>query len=265
MLHCLYSWEQNINLGEVDIYKDNNNSTGEFCTARAGFAEFIDTPEIREATQDLFTCIESCSDPDDCVVITGHSQGGASSAVLAILIYSAMPTVVTFGMPPTLKKGCTLLPDRFYRFVNSRQEDYEDDDIAFDPVPFSPTFVSHSVHYGNYLLVGPDKTAAKFLGFDQNYTFMPDISDRQNEIAAHSMNGTNHSYAARLADLLDTGNSGSFPVSTDGFSNGTFCEPQYGMLCESGSCQNFACAPTVSELCVKGSCQEDNDCASGVW
>jgi hypothetical protein len=176
-----------------------------------------------------------------------------------------MPTVVTFGMPPALKANCTLVPERFYRFVNSRKEDDEEDDIAFDPVPFSFTFLSNSVHYGHFLLVGPDKTAAKYLGSNQNYTFKPDFSDEQNEIAAHKMNGTDDSYAARVADLLDTGNSGSFPVSTDGFSNGTFCEPQYGVICESGSCQNFACAPPVSELCIKGSCQKDNDCASGVW
>jgi hypothetical protein len=249
----------------VEIYKDNDNSTGEFCVSRKGFAEFIQTPEFLDATQTLFTCIESCPDPGDCVVITGHSQGGASSIVLSVLLYSRMPTVVTFGMPPALQKGCTLVPENFYRFVNTRKEDDEEDDLAFDPVPFSPAFFSHSVHYGHFLLVGADKTAAKLLGVDQNYTFSPSLDDRQNEIAAHTMNGTNYSYAARVADLLDTGTSGSFPVSTDGFSDGSFCEFQYAEICRSGSCRNFTCAEIVSELCVKGSCEGGNDCASGVW
>ena len=49
--------------------------------------------------------------------------------------------------------GCELVPAaRFYRFV-----DKEDDDISFDPVPLIPGFVSWSVHYGHYLLVGEDE------------------------------------------------------------------------------------------------------------
>ena len=264
ILHCvfLYSWEQNIDLGEVNIYKDNDNTTDEFCVARAGFAEFVLTPEVLPAYEELSTCVDTCSDPEDCVVITGHSQGAASSIILSILIYSLTPTVVTFGMPPALKEGCAFVhSDRFYRFVNFRQEDDEFDDIGFDPVPFSPTFISGSVHYGHYILVGPDKTAAKYLGFDQNYTFEVDFSDRQNEIASHTMNGTDYSYAARVANLL---NSTSFPVSTDGFSDGTVCETQYREICASGTCRNFSCAQPLSELCVEGSCEDDSDCESGV-
>jgi hypothetical protein len=68
---------------------------------------------------------------------------------------------------------------------------------------------------------------------------MPDFFDRENEIAAHSMAGQPYSYEARVMNLLDAT---SFPVSTDGFNSGVFCEPQYGELCASGSCQNYACA-----------------------
>jgi hypothetical protein len=252
------SWLQNLNLGKLDIYKDNNNATGDFCVARAGFADFLFTKVVAEAYQDLKNCAETCSDPDHCVVITGHSQGGASSAVLSILLYSLMPTVVTFGMPPAFEENCTLLPsDRFFRFVNHMDD--ANNEMVFDLVPFSD-FFSGAVHYGHYILVGPDKTAAKLLGFDQNYTFIPDFLG----IAAHTMSGTNYSYAARVANLLNTS---SFPISTDGFSGGIICDAEYGELCASGSCQNLTCAqpsttapttaPTTALTSIKTSAGEN--------
>ena len=78
------------------------------------------------------------------------------------------------------------------------------------------------------------------------------------------MAGQNYSYTARIEALVNTGNTTGFPVSMDGFANGTLCEPQYGELCKSGSCQDFACAAKVANLCVKASCEAGNDCESGV-
>lgn len=227
-------WEQNLDLREDRLYKNNDNTTGEFCEVRRGYSDFLRSDEFGLAAKDLQSCIPSCSDPNDCVVITGHSQGGASAAVASILAYDLMPTIFTFGMPPAAKEACTLIPgERLYRFVNHRKETDEDDDLGFDPVPFSPTLFSHSKHYGYYLLVGPDKTAAKYLGLDQNYTFEPSINDRVNEIAAHNMNGTNHSYLSRIEGLLETGQTTGFPVTTDGFAEGVPCEPNYSELVRS--------------------------------
>ena len=179
-----------------------------------------------------------------------------------------MPLVVTFGMPAAAVSGCELVPSaRFYRFVNSKKEDDEDEDVAFDPVPFSTTLGSGAVHYGHYLLVGEDKNNAVYLGLDQNYTFEPTLSDSQNEIDAHSMAGISYSYESRMGALLDTAKNTSMPVSTDGFDGGTLCEPEYAVLCASGSCQDFMCASQIEELCIKNSCKENSDCVSGscVW
>jgi len=53
-------------------------------------------------------------------------------------------------------------------------------------------------------------------------------------------------------------------VSTDGFREGTICEPDYAELCATESCQDFSCAARVQETCIPGSCQQGSDCATGV-
>lgn len=265
---------------------------------RAGFADFVFTSVALQAQEDLLSCLErNCADKDACLFITGHSQGGAASLVLctymqscimplvdlpkyfsylaipfaplaAILTYSLTPTVVTFGMPPAAVPGCDVVPSqRFYRFVNSRKEDDESDDIAFDPVPFSPTFISGSAHYGHFLLVGEDPNNAVYLGFDQNSTLEPSFTDRTNEIEAHSLSGVPYSYESRINALLDTAKRTGMPVSTDGFADGTVCEPEYSDICASRSCRDFVCTANSEGLCIKGSCEEDVDCVSGscVW
>ena len=181
-------WEQNLDIRSDMAYKNNDNTTEDPCEVRRGYSDFLRTDVVAQASRDLMECVPACTDANDCVVVTGHSQGGASAVVASILIYDLMPTLVTFGQPPAAAEGCMWIPsDRFYRFVNHKKEFDEEDDLGFDPVPYSPTLFSHSVHYGYYLLVGPDMTAAKYLGKDTNYTFTPALSDRQNEIAAHTV------------------------------------------------------------------------------
>ena len=46
--------------------------------------------------------MDAGSDPEDCLVITGHSQGGATATIASILLYDQLPTVVTFGQPPAV-------------------------------------------------------------------------------------------------------------------------------------------------------------------
>jgi hypothetical protein len=118
-------WSQNINLDDVKLYKDNNESQA-FCEGRAGFADFIFTAAVVQGRIDLQDCYESCVDPLDCIVVTGHSQGGATAVHASILLYSLNPTVVTFGQPPAVDAGCDLIPSQqFFRFVNSKLEDGE--------------------------------------------------------------------------------------------------------------------------------------------
>ena len=129
---------------------------------------------------------------------------------------------------------------------------------------YAPNWVSGSEHYGFNILVGEDPSNVYIGGFGSDVEFDPSRAD--NEAAAHSMSGTNHSYQSRIYALYD-----SLPdVGTDGNVEGTVCEDSYMVLCQSGSCVENLCTPTggVNETCIKGSCESDADCAGDlvcVW
>ena len=147
--------------------------------------------------------------------------------------------------------------------MNSKVEAGEDDDLAFDAVPFSPTFISGSAHYGFYLMLGdndPDgKTSGiKYLGYDDNGDFVPDLVDLG--IIPHVMEETEYSYEERILSLIKRG---EFPVPIVGFSPGAICEDGYRELCASEWCKENICQEEIEELCVKGSCENDYECASG--
>lgn len=128
-------WLQNAGLGNANIYKDNNETGDEedYCEARGGFADFLSSGPVVRGRADLQDCYDSCEDPDDCLVITGHSQGGATSSLAAITLFSLNPIVVTFGQPPSIDAGCPYINNtRFYRYVNWLQDFGQDDDIGFD-------------------------------------------------------------------------------------------------------------------------------------
>jgi len=233
-------WEQNFDLGNRIIHR-NNDPSQPACEGRRGYADFIDTQEAKEGLEDVLRCVDDCSDQEDCLVITGHSQGGATATIASILLYDWQPTVVTFGQPPAVDRGCEWIPsERFYRYINSKVEDNEDDDLGFDVVPFVPTIVSGSAHYGHALLLGDDVdggSAIKYLGFNE-IDFEPALVDL--DIYAHTMAATSdadYSYEARINAIVDTFQDSD--IETDGFSAGAVCE--YGELCKSDRCEDHVC------------------------
>mmetsp|Transcript_32049 Transcript_32049/g.49674 ORF Transcript_32049/g.49674 Transcript_32049/m.49674 type:complete len:436 (-) Transcript_32049:260-1567(-) len=250
-------WSQNAGLGNIDVFRDNLiNLQGESCEARGGFADFLQTTEAVEGLVDLEACLANCTSTD-CLVITGHSQGGAASAIAAVTLFRHSPTVITFGQPPTMDAGCPyIISEKYYRYVNSMKDIAEDDDMGFDLVVFAPNWISRSEHYGYYIMLGEDPTAVNYLGFDTDYTFVPNLED--NDPNAHSMSGTPFAYETRIAALLE-----NLPVSLAGNGLGFICENDYAELCESNTCPKFECIPEtgLEELCIYNSCDEDDDCA----
>lgn len=82
ILYVTHTGQQNFNLDDRQIHQDANETLPS-CEVRAGFADFLFSSVVGTAQQDLFACVENhCESPADCVIITGHSQGGAASLVL---------------------------------------------------------------------------------------------------------------------------------------------------------------------------------------
>lgn len=260
----MMDWLQNLDPSDRVVNR-NNDTKQAACEVRKGYVEFLDAIVVHRVFADIVTCMDSITCEDDpCLVITGHSQGGASATIASILLYDFEPTVVTFGQPPAVDTGCDSIPsERFYRYVNSMKETDEDDEMAFDPVPFVPTPLSQSVHYGHGILLGEDSGSVKYLGIDEDADFVPSVFDRRNEDDAHSIGkDTEYGYDGRVKALLS--NSANLSISTDGFSDGLFCDRDYHDLCASGWCSfDNQCSPRSSETCVPDSCEKDKDCASG--
>lgn len=251
-------WLQNAGLGTAQIFKDNDVESGESCDARGGFADFLATEVVSEGRAAVGACYETCEDKDDCLVITGHSQGGAISTVAAITLFSLNPIVVTFGQPPSIDADCPYVNNtRFYRYVNWIQDEGQDNDIGFDLVVFAPNWISGSVHYGYNILVGEDPGNVYYGGFGADIEFSPSRFD--NVVPAHTMSGTDFSYQSRVESLFE-----NLPnIRTDGSVGGTICEAGYAQLCQSNSCNENKCIPEggVTETCIKNSCEQDSDCA----
>jgi Lipase (class 3) len=151
-------WKQNLEIGNQDICVDVAG-TEKCCTSRIGFFQAYNTTYRHEVEQAVRDCAKTCVDKDECVVITGHSQGGAIAAVASMYLVDLNPYVITFGQPPTIEAPCDLIPSaRMYRFVNTKET--KTLGIAYDPVsnterlrpPKLPHEIfSHSSHAGNHV------------------------------------------------------------------------------------------------------------------
>lgn len=75
-------WQQNFNPGKQEICKGDD-----CCMSRTGFYEGYWTGYKNEFEQAIRDCAKTCSNIDECVVLTGHSQGGEP---LCFRIVSAM-------------------------------------------------------------------------------------------------------------------------------------------------------------------------------
>ena len=176
----------------------------ECCTSRVGFYDAYDTVYRHEVEEAVRKCAANCKDKDDCVSITGHSQGGAIAAVAAVILADLNPYVITFGQPPTLDAPCDLLTsERIFRYVNTKQTNVG---IAYDPVPMAPGLGAD--HFGNMIVLGDDPTGVAFIGLDAQDFLQPYL----NGIEAHYMagNGTYPGYADRI-DALTAPNA-TYPI-----------------------------------------------------
>jgi len=251
-------WMQNFTPDNRNIFRDNDRSLGS-CSARTGYANFLDRPVAREALSGIMGCIATCDDDDDCLILTGHSQGGAQALVASIIFNQNNPMLINFGQPPTLKPGCDYVPERYYRYVNSME--IRKNDIQFDMVPSAPLISLGLKHYGHGILLGDDPSAVHYMGFNENGDIRPPRFAQDLGTTCHEMGlkGQPYGYEEKVGRFVS-----NYPnIRTDGFGAGNICEGYAKEICQSKICANFHCSPIggVVETCVEKSCSEDIDCA----
>lgn len=72
----VYDWTENLNPGTSVYCGENKNGKKTCCTMRKGFE--IAYSQVQSQVEDaLRTCADSCTDPDECVVLGGYSLGSA--------------------------------------------------------------------------------------------------------------------------------------------------------------------------------------------
>mmetsp|Transcript_22942 Transcript_22942/g.33863 ORF Transcript_22942/g.33863 Transcript_22942/m.33863 type:complete len:772 (+) Transcript_22942:157-2472(+) len=230
---------------------DGCNKDNECCKFHSGFANGWKERDYKDNVTNLVRgCAESCENLDDCLVITGHSQGGAIAIVTSVIFSDLNPKVVTFGAPGTIVEPCDLVNStNHYRFINSLESKH---DIVphFDTFTslFKPLFVGWQIK-----LSDQDKDALYVAGLDADEKF------KGLGFKAHRMFNT----IPTLSNLIESAKNA--PLLTR-FNNFVTCGK--GKECVSERCakrsKNWFAKRVCQDKAKLGErCSDHSDCESG--
>lgn len=171
----------------------------------------------------LRECAKDCVNKDECVVLTGHSQGGAIAAVAGVYLADLNPYVITFGQPPTINAPCPLITsDRWYRYVNTKKVESGLVGIAYDPVPFSPGIGADS--WGHMILLSDDTSGVAYIGLDIQDHFGPlNVKGFEAHFMVHHNGSSYPGYLDRIEAIMSAYANGTYPVVTTGYIAGSLC------------------------------------------
>jgi hypothetical protein len=218
-------WSQNMGfaLEPICSHKEVNAETT-CCRVRRNFWDAYDSPfryEMEAAIRECLSTETSCTDEssnsttrnsnETCLVLTGHSQGGAIAAVAGLKFAEFDPYVISFGQPTVINEpeSCSLVhTERWYRYVNT--DTNSDGEIRYDVVPMIQGV--RTSHVGHMILLPPvnNATSIAYWGLDVPEPWLSPVS-----VAAHFMD----SYEDRLQELVM-----AYPyIQVDGFDAGVSC------------------------------------------
>jgi hypothetical protein len=171
----------------------------------------------------LRDCAKDCVNKDECVVLTGHSQGGAIAALSAVYMADLNPYVITFGQPPTIYSPCEIITsDRWYRYVNTKNVESGLIGIAYDPVPFAPSLGAD--HFGHMLMLSDDPIDVAYIGLDSQDTFSPlNVNGFESHSMVHAIGSNYSGYLDRVKNIVSHYSNMSYPVSPLGYKDGSLC------------------------------------------
>lgn len=244
----LSDWYQNLDPSREEV----SNVGGGSCDVRQGYKRGYFTNYYEEFERALRACADTCADKDECVVLTGHSQGGAIADVASVRLADLTPYVVTFGQPPAVYAPCPYFDnEKVFRYVNTYMYGKEMD---HDPVPFGPAL---GANYFGYMIVlsYQDYAVASFsLGYK-----VPGVTGPFHlnlaPFQAHSMYHDSYSYLNRIQKIQ--ADAKTYPIPSEGWNLGDSCGVDEE--CESNLCADFVCKEKLPSC---GECEDDHECQS---
>lgn len=258
--------QQNLDHEDIEICSDD----GVCCSVNEGAFNDYNFTYRSDLENDLRECANSCSDPDQClVVLTGHSQGGSIANVAGLLLNDLNPVVITFGQspvisePPVEEEACKLVDsDRWFRYVLSKEGDTG---LLYDPLPMTADIVEFLFHggedvygyfYGHTMfLSASDDSGVAYFGIDDQ----GQRGDWDLSFESH-----HHDSYAQVVRALSAHGS----VRFTGYKDGAIC--RHNEECDSDSCEpKYDSSMNLSRhTCTeqRGSCHwcdEHADCMHG--
>ena len=202
------------------------------CIGNAGMVTVYDNSYRQEMEDAVDDCVKECK-AKDCLVLTGHSQGGTASQIGSVILNDLNPLVVTFGNAPGVNDGCDQADtSRWVRYVNTRISytgGMQYDLVAY-PLPDPSVYLGH---LGRTVLLSSDPTGVAALPLDSANAFSP--PDLLSNFRTHRIQlgplSTEKGYRERIDDLMAQE---SYPIRTTGYSKGYPCTQD--IECDSGVC-----------------------------
>ena len=228
-------WLENLDPG-TSIICDKDEQ--ECCKVRRGFkvaftSNLFAGGKEEEVEQALRDCADTCINPDECVVMGGYSQGGASNQIAAIRFRDLNPYIIGLAPPQAIFEDCPLIDsDRTYGFINTHVNDKEDG-LVYDIVPVLPGVGAKPL--GKLFLISDDETGVAFLGQDK---IPEEYIKGPLSVLVHLLTTDDVGYIAHMEDIVAAA-SGPM-VRTTGFRNGSACN--YDFECESDNCEENECS-----------------------
>eukprot|EP00565_Helicotheca_tamesis_P002604 CAMPEP_0185726202 /NCGR_PEP_ID=MMETSP1171-20130828/2255_1 /TAXON_ID=374046 /ORGANISM="Helicotheca tamensis, Strain CCMP826" /LENGTH=408 /DNA_ID=CAMNT_0028394511 /DNA_START=73 /DNA_END=1299 /DNA_ORIENTATION=+ len=242
----LDDWLQNVNPHSDKICNDD----GDCCDAREGFVDAYNAPFRDQLEADLASCVSSCNDMNECVVLTGHSQGGAIANVAAVVFSQYSPYVITFGQPGAVHEPCPdIISEKYYRYINTI---IDGNKLEHDLVPFAP--MMDSSFFGYPIILSPQSDAVASYGLDTDLDIL-DFHINFDPFRAHSMDGGDYGYIQRIEAVMSHN---QYPINSNGWALGEVCSDDGE--CISGRCDDNICKNLLGSC---EACDEDSDCVSG--
>ena len=242
----LQDWLQNLNVVAATICTNNDDTV--CCSAHAGSVSAYYAPYVQEMEDWVDDCAANyCKNMDDCLVLSGHSQGSAVASVAAVILAQWNPHVLLFAAPRVIHLPCAAIVDstRWFNFVNTAMA--ANASILYDIT--SILLIPGAGSVGHMILFSPngDPSHLAYLGLD-----VQDLYLRPNFLVSEHIAGA---YLRRTNALANVYRRGDYP-DLSGFVDGTLCTMD--MECRSGSCRGgllgWACDHLDLDACAGRRC-----------